>query len=99
MIGCSTLNNIAEICRVQGNAAKALEYHEQVVVIRQEAGDHVGAGESCWNIGHTYKDLGDLAQAEEYISLAVQIAEKIGHPALEQFRDGLKQVRAARRRA
>ena len=41
-------------------------------------------------------DMGDLAEAEEYITLAVQIAEQIGHPYLEQWRDGLARVRAMR---
>jgi hypothetical protein len=41
------------------------------------------------NIGITYKDLGDLAQAEQYISKAVKIAEQIGHPSLEKWREEL----------
>ena len=74
-----------------------MEYHEQALVIRQKLGDRAGEAQSCWNIGLTYKDLGDLAQAEEYISQAVRLMEPIGHPQLEVCRKYLEQVRAKRR--
>ncbi len=66
------------------------------MAIRREQGDRAGEAESCWNIGLTYKDMGNLAQAEEYISLAVEIMEPIGHPELEGCCNDLEQVRAAR---
>ena len=90
----TTLNNIAAIYR---KSAKALEYHEQALAIRQQLGDRAGEAVTRWWIGLTCKDLGDFAAAEEHISLAVQIMEAIGHPESEQCRDGLAQVRAARR--
>ncbi|MCI5226761.1 MAG: hypothetical protein D3918_08875 [Candidatus Electrothrix sp. AX2] len=40
--------------------------------------------------------MGDLAKAEEHIRLAVEIAEAMGHPSLEKWRNGLEQVRAKR---
>ncbi|RWX43565.1 hypothetical protein H206_03477 [Candidatus Electrothrix aarhusensis] len=61
-----------------------------------KCGDRAGAAQSYWNLGLTYEDLSDLAQAEENIALAVQIAEQIGLPNLEEWQDGLKQVRAKR---
>ncbi len=63
------------------------------MAIRREQGDRAGEAESCWNIGLTYEDMGDLAQAEEHISLAVEIAEAIGHPEVQTIRDDLEQVR------
>ncbi len=67
--------------------------------ICRDLGYRAGEAVTCWNIGLTYEDMGDLAQAEEHISLAVEIAEAIGHPYLEQYRDGLERVRAKRRGA
>ena len=95
----SALNNIAAIYRAQAKPSKALKYHEQALAIRQELGDRSEEAISRWWIGLTYKDLGDLAKAEEYITLAVQIMEVISHPELEQCRDDLERVRAERRGA
>jgi len=92
----TTLNNIAAICRAQGKPSKAADYYKQALAIYREQGDRAGEAGSCWNLGLTYEDMGDLAKAEEYIALAVQIAEKISHPYLEQWREGLARVRAAR---
>jgi len=92
-----TLNNIAMIYRVHGKPANTLEYLKQALAIYREQGDRAGEAESCWNIGLAYKDQGSLAKTEEYIAQAVQLAEQIGHPSLEKYRDGLKRVRAARR--
>ncbi|MCI5118089.1 MAG: tetratricopeptide repeat protein, partial [Candidatus Electrothrix sp. LOE1_4_5] len=80
----------------QGKPSTALEYHEQALAICRELGDRAGEAESCWNLGLTYNDMGDLAQAEEYMALAVKIAEPMGHPELERFRNYLKRVRAKR---
>ena len=93
----TTLNNIAAIYRAQGDHAKALEYREQDLAICQQHGDRAGEAQSRWNIGIIYYDLGDLATAEEYINQATQLAEAINHPELEKYRDGLAEVRAARR--
>ncbi len=92
-----TLNNMAAICRAQDKLAKALEYLEQDLAICQQVGDRAGEARSRWNIGTTYYDMGDLTTAEEYMSLAVQIKEAIGTPDVEECRDGLARVRAARR--
>ncbi len=63
-----------------------MKYLEQDLAIRQQLGDKAGEAETCWNIGLTYQNIGDLAKAEDDISRAVQIAETIGHPALEGVR-------------
>ncbi|MCW5211836.1 tetratricopeptide repeat protein, partial [Desulfobulbus sp. TB] len=91
-----TLNNIAQIYRAQKKYSKAIESHEQDLAICRDLGNRAGESLSCWNIGLTYYDMGDLAQAEEHIRLAVEIAEAIGHPELEKYRKGLERVRAER---
>ena len=92
----STLDNIATIHRVQGEPNKALKYHQQALAISRELGDRLGEAQSCLNIGLTCYDLGDMPQTEEYLSLAVEIAEAIEHPALEEWRKKLGQVREKR---
>ncbi|MCI5161892.1 MAG: tetratricopeptide repeat protein, partial [Candidatus Electrothrix sp. AX5] len=95
----STLNNIGLTYRAQGKPSEAVEYYKQSLVIRREQGDRAGEAVTCWNLGLTYEDMGDLAKAEKHISLAVQIAEQIKSPYLEQWRDGLAHVRAMRQGA
>ncbi|MCI5120044.1 MAG: tetratricopeptide repeat protein, partial [Candidatus Electrothrix sp. AUS4] len=94
-----TLNNIAMIYHAQGKYSKAIDYYEQALEIGRELGDRAGQAQSYKNIGFTYYSMGDLAQAEEHIRLAVEIAEAIGHPSLEQWRDGLADTQAKRRGA
>ncbi|MGX9727882.1 MAG: tetratricopeptide repeat protein [Candidatus Electronema sp. VV] len=93
----ATLNNIAAIYSVKGEPSKAVEFYEQALTIAQQLVDRAREMETSWNIGVSSADQGDLAKAEEHISHAVRIAEFIGHPELEKYREGLKQVRAARR--
>ncbi len=93
----ATLNNIAAICNVQGEASKAVEYYTQALAICREIADRSRERETSWNIGVASAEQGNLAKAEEYITHAVRLAEAIGHPELEKYREGLKQVRAARR--
>ncbi|XOF34482.1 MAG: tetratricopeptide repeat protein [Candidatus Electrothrix sp. YB6] len=92
----TTLNNIATIRRTRGEPSKALEYHQQALTISRELGDRAEEAQSCLNIGLTYHDLDDLVQAEEHIALAVEIAEAIGYPALEEWREELGKVREKR---
>lgn len=40
---------------------------------------------------------GDLAKAEQYINRAVELAEEIGHPKLEEWRKALEEVQVERR--
>ncbi|MCI5180536.1 MAG: tetratricopeptide repeat protein, partial [Candidatus Electrothrix sp. AW3_4] len=94
-----TLNNIGSLLRAQKKLNKALEYSEKSLSMRRELGDRAGEAVTCWTIGQTYEDMDDLAKAEEYITQAVELAEQIGHPSLEEWRDGLEQVRAKRRGA
>ncbi|MCI5158502.1 MAG: tetratricopeptide repeat protein, partial [Candidatus Electrothrix sp. AUS1_2] len=90
----TTLNNIGSIYYAQGNYAKAIEYREQTLAILREQGDRGLEAQCCWNLGLTYEDMGDLAEAEEHIMQAVQIAEQMNHPSLEKYRDGLARMRA-----
>ena len=81
---------------IQANAtiAAALTYMEQSLAISKEIGDRRGEAVTSWNIGRTYEDQGDLVEAEQYISRAVQLMEEIGHPSLEKDRKHLEELRA-----
>ncbi|XCN73234.1 MAG: tetratricopeptide repeat protein [Candidatus Electrothrix aestuarii] len=96
-IGESTIrHNIAMTYHAQSDHFNALEYNKQAVAIRRDWGDRPGEAVSCWNIGRIYENLGELPEAEEHISLAVEITKAIGHPSLRKYREGLARVRAAR---
>lgn len=91
-----TLNNIIQIHRAQGNLPKTLEYLQRLLTVCRKLDCQTERAVTAWNIGSIYKSLANLTKAEEYISQAVQIAEQTGHPSLEKWCDGLKQVRAKR---
>ncbi|MGR0481119.1 MAG: tetratricopeptide repeat protein [Candidatus Electronema sp. V4] len=92
----NTLNNIGKIYQLKGDYAAALPWYNQSLRIRQEIGDKAGEAVTRWNIGRAYEDedQGDLAKAEPYMSRAVQLAEEIGHPKLEEWRKALAALRA-----
>ncbi|MCI5190698.1 MAG: tetratricopeptide repeat protein [Candidatus Electrothrix sp. AS4_5] len=89
----SLLNNIATIYAAQGKLGKALEYYQKdLATIQREFGDRAMEAVTSWNIGLTYKDMGDIAQAVEHLSLAVEIKEAIGTPDAQECRDYLEQI-------
>ncbi|MDU9050770.1 MAG: tetratricopeptide repeat protein [Candidatus Electrothrix sp. Rat3] len=90
----TTLNNIGAIYREQGTLGKALEYSEQALAIRRQLRDRAGEAESCWNMGIIYIELEDFAHAGEYMGLAMNIAEKMNLPTLNEWRVYLTQVEA-----
>ncbi|CAK8714453.1 MAG: Tetratricopeptide repeat-containing protein [Candidatus Electronema aureum] len=87
----TTLSNIGALHHAKGDA---LTYLEQSLSIRREIGDRRGEAETSWNIGIAYIKQGDLSKAEPYISRAVQLAEELGHPKLEEWRKALEDIRA-----
>jgi tetratricopeptide (TPR) repeat protein len=81
---------------MQNKYSKAIEYYQQALGISRELGDRVTEITSCWEIGLTYYNMGDLARAEKYITIAVQIAEQIGHHEVETWCYALARVREMR---
>ncbi|XOF32311.1 MAG: tetratricopeptide repeat protein [Candidatus Electrothrix sp. YB6] len=75
----------------------SLKYLKQTSGIYQEISDRAGELLTYWNIGLTYEDMGDLAEAEKYITQAIQIAKAISHPELMTYLKGLAAVQAKRR--
>ncbi len=89
-----TLGNIGTIYYAWGYYSTALSYLEQCLAISREIGDKCGETVTNWNIGSIYAEQGDLTNADQYISHAVELAEKTGHPSWEKYRKHLAALRA-----
>jgi len=61
-----------------GDARKAIEYHEQALVIDREIGDRRGEGNALGNLGLAYAALGDARKAIEFYEQALVIDREIG---------------------
>ena len=61
-----------------GEPRKAIEYHEQDLVISKEIGDRRGEGQDLGNLGLAYADLGEPRKAIEYHEQALAISKEIG---------------------
>jgi tetratricopeptide (TPR) repeat protein len=64
---------------------KAIEYHEQALIISREIGDRRGEGADLGNLGLAYSDLGQVEKAIEYYGQALVIAREIG----DRLREGI----------
>src|SRR5690606_8213490 len=65
------LNLIAIHFTLRANYDRALEFHFQNLVLREETGDHVSIRESLNNIGVVYFKLRNYQKALEYYLLAI----------------------------
>lgn len=66
------LNQLAIYYTLKANYDKALEYHFQNLVLREESGDHSTIRESLNNIGVVYFKLRNYPKALEYYLLAIE---------------------------
>lgn len=89
-----TLNNIGKINAAKRDYAAAMKQYEQALAIAKEIGAKAEEAGISYNIGLLYKDQGELAKAELYISRAVELLEQLEHPMLEEYREALEDVRA-----
>jgi signal transduction histidine kinase len=80
------LNLLAITFVYQANYDKALEYHFQALVLREEDGDHTQIRESLNNIGVVYFKLRNYPKALEYYLLALEHDSKVEK---SDFRDQL----------
>lgn len=60
-----------------GEARKAIEYHQQALVIDREIGDRLGESYALGNLGSAYLDLGETTKAIEYFEQQLAIAHEI----------------------
>jgi len=61
-----------------GSYKKAIEFHEQALVISKEIGDRRGEGNHLGNLGLAYSHLGQVEKAIEYYQKALVISKEIG---------------------
>ena len=77
-----TLNNLASLAHLRGAADEALGLYRRALLAYQRIGDRRGAAETWHNLGLTFRDLGDLTQAEAATVQAVRHAEVAGDGCL-----------------
>lgn len=82
----SILNLLAISYTFQANYDKALEYHFQNLVLREQAGDHTLIMETLNNIGIVYFKLRNYPKALEYYQLAMTHDNQV---AKSDFKDQL----------
>ena len=74
----AALNNLGFDADNKGNVLKAIEYYNQALKIREQAGDKKGIAESINNLGTLYSYQNDLNAAVAYYKKAVKLYQEIG---------------------
>jgi tetratricopeptide (TPR) repeat protein len=75
---CASLTSLGIAYDSQGEYNKAIEYHQQSLVIKQEIGDRSGIAKSFNNLGNAYDSLGEYNKAIEYHQQSLKIFQEIG---------------------
>ena len=74
----SALGNLGIAYKALGDARRAIELHEQRLVIAREIGDRRGEGNALGNLGIAYADLGDARRAIEFYEQVLILHREIG---------------------
>lgn len=80
-----------------GEARKAIEFHEQRLVIAREIGDRRGEGNSQWNMALVLDELDERRRAVECAEAALKIYEEIESPYAAMVRARLAEWRGQSR--
>jgi tetratricopeptide (TPR) repeat protein len=72
------LGNLGRAYADVGETRRAVEHHEQHLVIARETGDRRGEGQALGNLGLVYADLGETLRAIEHYEQWLAIAREIG---------------------
>ncbi|HZK76491.1 MAG TPA: tetratricopeptide repeat protein [Candidatus Kapabacteria bacterium] len=75
------LGNIGIVYSKLSQNAKALEYYEKSLALKEELGNKPGMAITCGNIGILYKNLSQYAKALEYHEKALVLNEELGNKA------------------
>lgn len=70
-------NGLGVVKENQDSAAKAIEYYQKCLMLRNESGDDKGAAKAYSNIGKVYENIGDFDKSLEFQREALQIYEQI----------------------
>ncbi len=71
-------NNLGAIASLRGAGRHALSLYQLAVPVYQRLGDMRGLAETFHNLAIVYRDLGDLASADEHEMRAIQFAQQAG---------------------
>jgi len=74
----AALDNLGLAYNDLGEPYKAIEFHEQALVVVREIGDKCGECTTLDNLGLAYRDLGQSRKAIEFHEQALVISRKIG---------------------
>jgi len=75
----AVLGNLGLAYSDLGQVEKAIEYHEQALVISKEIGDRRGEGNHLGNLGLANSDLGQVEKAIEYYEQTLVISKEISY--------------------
>ncbi len=77
----TSLNNLAELYRAQGNYEQAEPLHQRALAIWEKAlgPEHLDVGASLNNLAGLYHAQGNYAEAEKFFRAALKEAEKFGN--------------------
>jgi len=85
------LGNLGNAYAALGETRKAIEYHEQALVIDREIGDRRGENTALWNLALAFDKLGERAKAIEYAEVSLKIHEEIEDPFADTVRKKLEE--------
>jgi tetratricopeptide (TPR) repeat protein len=83
------LGNLGLAYAALGDAKKAIEFHEQALVIDREIGDRRGEGNALFNLSLSLDKLGQRTEAIDCARSALKIYELIESPNAERVRQKL----------
>ena len=75
-------NNLASVVHLKGRPAVALGLFRGALLSYQRLGDRRGAAQTHHNLALTFRQMGDLSEAERAAAEAVRHAELLGEPTL-----------------
>jgi tetratricopeptide (TPR) repeat protein len=75
-------NNLASVAHLQGRSDEAAALFRGALLAYQRLGDRRGTAETYHNLGFSYRQSGELGEAESAAASAVRHAEVVGEPGL-----------------
>ena len=75
----ASLNEIAQILKIQGKSDQAAQDYQQALQIRHEIGDKKGEGDTLIDLGTLYHDRSHYDEALKLFTQALQIQRELGN--------------------
>jgi tetratricopeptide (TPR) repeat protein len=72
------LGNLGNAYADLGETRKAIEFHNQALLIDREIGDRGGEGSDLGNLGNAYAELGEMRKAIDFYEQRLVVAREIG---------------------